>query len=285
MLQHNRQIKVIANNIEKKVASELKKLMEKEPDKYEKFYKSFGPQLKFGYLNFYDKHETIQDLLMFYSANVEKRITFKSYVSAMPESQKYIYYACGDSVESLANLPQAEPVREKGYDILYLVDDADEFVVNMMGKYEEKEFKSVNAEDLGLETEEEKQQTDKKQEEYKDVLDFVKEALDGAVANVRLSHKLKSHPVCLTTQGPITLEMEKYFSSLPAERAGTVKAERVLELNAEHKIFQALQDAFESDKDKAKDYAKLLYGQALLIAGMPVSDPAGFSDLICKYMA
>ncbi|MBQ8974818.1 MAG: molecular chaperone HtpG, partial [Oscillospiraceae bacterium] len=234
MLQHNRQIKIISNNIEKKVTAELKSLMEKEPDKYEKFYSSFGAQLKFSFLNFFDKHELLKPLLMFYSANVGKRISFASYLSAMPEAQKYIYYACGESVEALSSLPQAEPVREKGYDILYLTDEADEFVVSMMGAYEGKEFKSVNAEDLGLETDEEKEQTDKKQEENKDIFEFVKSALDGKVADVRISHKLKSHPVCLTTQGPITLEMEKYFASLPADKGGNVKAERVLELNADH---------------------------------------------------
>ncbi|MBR6430713.1 MAG: molecular chaperone HtpG [Oscillospiraceae bacterium] len=284
MLQHNRQIKVMSNNIEKKITAELKRLMDKEPDKYDKFYRSFGAQLKFSFLNFYDKHDMLKPLLMFYSANVGKKVGIASYVSAMPESQKYIYYACGDSVENLATLPQAEPVREKGYDILYLTDEPDEFVVNMMGSYEEKEFKSVNAEDLGLETQEEKEQTEKKQEENKDVLDFVKTTMDGKLADVRISHKLKSHPVCLTTQGPITLEMEKYFASLPADKGGSVKAERVLELNADHKVFAALKEAMTADPERAADYAKLLYGQALLIAGMPVDDPAGFSDLICKYM-
>ena len=223
---------------------------------------------------------------MFYSAAKEKPVTFKEYTEAMPEEQKYIYYAVGESVKILGALPQAEPVRQKGYDILYLLDDTDEFLVKMLGEYGGKQFISVSAEDLGLETEEEKDTADKAEAESRELLDFVKESLGGKIAAAKISHKLVSRPVCLTTQGNITLEMERYFASLPESVSGgmPMKAERVLELNPGHPVFKALKAAFETDRDRAKDYAELLYGQSLLAAGLPIDDPAEFSELVCKLM-
>lgn len=281
VLQHDRQLKVIATNLEKKVKSELKKLMTDEPELYREFFKNFGLQLKYGVLNDYGmKKELLQDLLIFYSSNEQKTISLGEYVANMPEDQKYIYFACGDSISRLDRLPQTEPVKEKGYGILYLTDEPDEFVVNMLGTFEEKPFKSINADDLGLDTQETKDETKKQEKEHKKLLDFVKDSLDGKVAAVKLSNKLKSHPVCLSTQGSISLEMEKYFSSLPGDNAEKLKAERVLELNAGHKTFEALKNAWETDKDKAARYSKLLYFQSLLIAGIEIPDPNEYAELV-----
>ncbi len=285
LLQHDRQLKTIAANIEKKIKSELKKLMDNDRETYEKFYKSFGIQLKYGVMGDYGaKKDMLSELLMYYSANSQKLVSLDEYVKAMPEEQKYIYYACGESVGKIDQLPQAEPVKDKGFDILYLTDDVDEFVVQMLGKYGEKEFKSINADDLGLESDEEKDETEKQETENKELLDFVTESLSGRIAAARISHKLKSHPVCLTTQGSVTLEMEKYFAAIPNGQESQLKAQRVLELNVAHPAFAALKSAYESDKEKAKSYAELLYGQALLIAGLTPDNPAEFSELICNLM-
>jgi len=202
----------------------------------------------------------------------------------MPEGQKYIYYACGESASKLDKLPQAENVREKGYEILYLTDDIDEFVVKTLGKFEDKEFRSVNDDDLDLESEDEKKETEQLEKEYKDVLDFVKDSLDGRIAAAKLSHKLKSAPVCLTTQGGISLEMERYFAAVNSGMSEHMKAERVLELNATHPVFEALKGTFVSDKEKAKKYAELLYAQAQLIAGVSLDDPARFAALVSELM-
>ena len=291
MLQHDRQLKVISTNIEKKVKAELKKLMENDTDKYEKFYKAFGIQLKYGIANgFGANRDLLSDLIMFYSSKAEKLISLSEYVKSMPEEQKYIYYAGGESVALLNKLPQAEQIREKGYEILYLTDDIDEFVVRMLARFEEKEFRSVVDRDPELDSDDDKKETERLGEENKDVLEFVRDSLDGKVAAVRLSNRLKSHPVCLAAQGEISLEMERYFKSMQAHRGdnddeesgmfGGMRAERVLELNAEHHAFATLKDAFENDKDKAADYAKLLYGQALLTAGVPLDDPSEFSELV-----
>ena len=287
ILQHDRQLKVIANNIEKKIKAELKKLMENDMEKYAAFYKSFGIQLKYGILNGYGvNRDLLSDLLMFYSSKAEKLIPVTEYVKNMPEEQKYIYYAGGESVALLDKLPQAEQVREKGYEILYLTEEVDEFVVHSLGKFEEKDFRSVNDGDLGLESDEDKEEAERQETEYKDILDFVKESLDGNVVAVRLSHKLKSHPVCLAAQGEISLEMEKYFKAMQGRQdamMGDMRAQRVLELNSGHPSFDALKTAFVHDKDKAAGYAKLLYGQALLTAGVPLDDPAEFSELVSKF--
>ena len=285
MLQHDRQLKVIATNIEKKVKAELKKLLENDPEKYAAFFASFGIQLKYGILNGYGMNkDLLADLLLFYSSKAEKPVPISEYVKNMPEDQKYIYYACGESVTALSKLPQAEEILDRGYEILYLTDDVDEFVVKTLGTHEEKEFRSVNDEDLGLKSEDEKLETEKLETENKELLDFVKDSLDGKVAAARLSSKLKSHPVCLTTQGSVSLEMERYFASLQGAQNEMMRAERVLELNASHPVFESLRAAYQEDKEKAAKYAKLLHGQALLIAGMPLDDPSEFAGLVCDLM-
>ncbi len=285
ILQHDRQLRTIAANLEKKIKSELKKMMTDDREAYDKFYKAFGVQLKYGIANDYGMHkDLLSDLIMFFSSTEKKLVSLSEYVSRMPEEQKYIYYACGESVSKLDSLPQTELIRDKGYEILYMTDSVDEFVVRMLNTFEEKEFKSLNDKDLGLETEDEKKETEKKSEENRGVLDFVKEALGGKVKDVRISNKLKSHPVCLTTDGEITLEMEKYFNSLPGAEAGTVSAERVLELNPNHSAFKSLCEVCENDTEKAKKYAEILYTQALLIAGMDIENPAEYADLVCGLM-
>lgn len=285
LLQHDRQLKIIANNLEKKIKAELKKLLENDPDKYVTFFKSFGIQLKYGIMNGYGvNRDLLSDLLMFYSSGAEKLIPLTEYVGNMKEDQKYIYYACGESVSKLEKLPQAETVRDKGFEILYLTEDVDEFVIRTLMQFEEKEFRSVNDEDLGLESEEEKTATEQLETDNKDILEFIKESLGGKIAAAKLSHKLKSHPVCLTTQGGVSLEMERYFATLQGGPAETVKAERVLELNANHPVFEALKNIIETDKDKANKYAELLYGQSQLVAGLSLDDPSHFADLVSELM-
>ncbi len=285
LLQHDRQLKIIANNLEKKIKSELKKLLENDFDKYVTFWGSFGLQLKYGILNGYGMNrDLLSDLILFYSSTAEKLVPLADYVKNMKDDQQYIYYACGDSVTNLAKLPQAEPLREKGYEILYLTEDVDEFVVKTLMRFDEKEFKSVNDEDLGLETEEEKKATEELEAEYKDVLDFVRDGLGGKIAAAKLSHKLKSAPVCLTTQGGVSLEMERYFAQLQGGSGEAPKAERVLELNASHPVFQTLKTTMLTDPDKAKKYAELLYGQSQLVAGVPLDDPAQFAELVSELM-
>ena len=288
VLQHDRQLKVIATNVEKKVKAELLRLLENDREKYEVFYKSFGVQLKYGIANGYGANrDLLADLIMFYSSKAEKLIPLTEYVKNMPEEQKYIYYAGGENTALLDKLPQAEQIREKGYEILYLTEEIDEFVVRILSKFEDKEFRSVNDEDLGLDSDDDKKEAERQETENKDLLEFVKESLDGEVAAARLSQKLKSHPVCLTTQGEISLEMEKYFKSLQGRQEGMfgeMKAQRVLELNAGHPSFAALKAAFEGDKEKAAKYSRLLYGQALLTAGVPLDDPSEFSDLISELL-
>ena len=289
MLQHDRQLKVIANNIEKKLRTELKKLMDENPEKYESFYKSFGIQLKYGVASSQGANsENLAELLMFYSSKAQKLISLAEYVKNMPEEQKYIYYACGENIARLEKLPQAEQVREKDYDILYFTEDVDEFAVRVLQKFEDKEFRSVSDDDLELESDDEKKEVERQAEENKTLLDFVQESLSDKVAAVKLTSKLKNHSVCLSTQGEISLEMERYFKALQSQRGGDVanmpevRAERVLELNAQHPSFAKLKSAFESDKDRAAKYANLLFGQALLTAGVPLEDPAEFSELISE---
>ena len=287
MLQHDRQLKTIASNIEKKIKAELLRLLENDFEKYEGFYKSFGIQLKYGIVNgFGVNRELLSDLLIFYSSKEEKMIPLSQYVSNMPEDQKHIYYAAGESKALLDKMPQAEQVRDKGYDILYLTEEIDEFVARTLMNFDEKELRSVNDADLELESEEEKKEAEQLETDHKDLLEFVKESLEGKIVAARLSHKLKSAPVCLAAQGDISLEMERYFKAMQGRQdsmIGDMKAERVLELNPAHPSFAALKDAFESDKDKAAGYAGLLYGQALLIAGVPLEDPAEFSELVSKF--
>lgn len=284
LLQHNRQLRTIASNIEKKVKQELKKLLENDREKYEKFWESFGLQLKYGIVSDYGAHrEILKDLILYYSSREKKLQTLKEYVDYMPEDQKYIYYGCGDSVSRVDNLPQTEQLKDKGYSILYMTDEVDEFVINMLGEFEGKQFKSINDKDLGIEDEEEKKDTEIKEEENKVMLDYLRDCLDGKVTAVRLSHKLKSHPVCLSADGEVSLEMEKYFNSIPGDTPD-IKAQRVLELNPSHKAFYMLMDAWQLDKDKCAKMGELLYDQALLIANLPIENPAHYTELLWELM-
>ncbi len=283
MLQHDRQLKVIAGRLEKKIHSELLSMLNNDREAYEKFFGNFGLQLKFGlYADFGMHKDVLQDLVMFpSSATEEKKLTTLSeYVSRMKEDQKFIYYACGETVEKAAALPQTEAVAEKGYEILYLTQDVDEFALKVLRTFAEKEFKSVSAGDLGFEsTEEEKPEPT---EDDKALLDALGQALSGKVKAVRLSKRLKSHPVCLTSDGEMSLEMERVLNAQPGEQK--VQAERVLEINEGHPIWQKLQ-TIRDDKELLNSYASLLYGQALLIEGMSVEDPVAFSNDLCKIMA
>lgn len=283
LLQHDRQLRTISVNLEKKIKSELKRMMEDEPDKYEEFYKAFGLQLKYGIVNDYGIHkDMLSDLVMYYSSTQHKLTSLSDYVSRMPEEQKYIYYACGENVNKIDKLPQTEQVKEKGFEMLYFTDDVDEFSIQAIQTFRDKTFKSVNDNDLGLESDDEKKAVETKNEENKDLLEFVKESLNNAVSSVKLSQKLKNHPVCLSSEGPITIEMEKYFETLPIDNQ--VKAQRVLELNPDHSAFSALKSAWENDKEKAKKYSEILYYQALLIADIPLDDPAHYTDLVCEFL-
>lgn len=283
MLQHDRQLKLIAGRLEKKIHSELLSMLKNEREKYEAFWKNFGLQLKYGvYDGFGAKKDLLADLLLFHSSSENKLVTLEEYIGRMKESQKYIYYACGETIERINLLPQTERLRDQGFEILYLTDDVDEFAVKMMHTHQEKEFRSVSDKDLGLETEEEKEEIKKQGEENKDMLNFLKDALDGKVKEVRLTGRLKNHPVCLSSDGPLSLEMEKVLNAAPTGQK--VSADRVLELNSSHAVFETMRKLYDSDKDKLKEYASLLYSQALLIEGMPVEDPVAFSNAICNLM-
>lgn len=285
MLQHDRQLKLIAGRLEKKIHSELLSMLKNDREKYEAFFKNFGLQLKYGvYSDFGAQKDLLSDLLLFYSSSEQKLVSLEEYVGRMKESQKYIYYACGETVEKIGLLPQTERLREQGFEILYLTDDVDEFALKMLRTFQEKDFRSVSDKDLGLETEEEKEETKKRNEENKDLLTFLKENLDGKVKDVRISSRLKSHPVCLSSDGEISLEMEKVLNAMP-NNGQKVSADRILEINGDHPIFAALTRLYENDRDKVKSYASLLYTQALLIEGMPVDDPVAFSNQICELMA
>ena len=282
MLQHDRQLKVIANNIEKKVHTELKKLLEEDKEAYAKFWNAFGMQIKYGVVGDYGmKKDLLKDLLVYQNSAGEDLMSLEEYAKAMPESQKVIYYAAAASAKLAASLPQTEQVRDAGYAILYMTDEADDFVLKLLDGWDGKRFCNVSVDDLGLETDLEKADTEKKAEENRELLDFVKETLSGQVEDVRLSHKLKTHPVCLTTEGEITLEVEKYFESLPGANTENLKAKKVLELNGGHSAFAALQKAYAEDTGKASALSKILLAQARLIAGLSLDDPAGYAELVC----
>ena len=283
MLQHDRQLKIIAKSIEKSIKNELKKLRKNDREKYEKFFETFGTQIKYGIYESYGMNKAeLQDLLMFKTSN-GGMTTLEEYVSRMKEEQKYIYFASGSSVTRIESLPQTEQVRDKGYEILYLTDHVDEFCLQMMHDFDGKEYKSVSADDLGLETEAEKEEIKKEQESSQPLFDFMTEKLGGKVKAVKLSQRLKNHPVCITSEGNLSVEMEKVLSAMPNGEGA--KAEKVLEINPNHAIYNKLKSLYESDKDKAADYADILYSQALLIEGMPIENPVEFSNKICEIMA
>ena len=284
MLQHDHQLKLIAKSIEKTIKSELKKMLNNDRENYEKFWKSFGVQLKFGvYDNYGRDKDAVEDLLLFTSSAEKKLVTLDEYVARMKEDQKYIYYAAGDSVAKIEALPQTELLRDKGYEILYLTDNVDEFAVKVLMRHGEKEFRNVSEGDFGIDSEEQKEETKKLSEDNKDMLALITEALGGKIKECRISDKLKSHPVCISSFGQISLEMEKILNQNPQNQK--VTSEKVLEINPNHKIFVAMQKLFETDKDKFKDYASILYDQALLIEGMQIDDPVEFSNKICSLMA
>lgn len=283
MLQHNRQLTIIARNIEKKIKSELKAMLENDREKYEEFYAAFGRQLKYGTVSDYGAHkEATQDLLLFYSHKEGKLISLKEYVDAMAEGQEKIYYAPGENKERLSKLPQVETLTKKGYDVLLFTEDVDEFVPQTLMTYMEKPFCNVSTEDLGLQTEEEKKQAEEKAKEMKGLLTFVKETLGDRVKEVKLSSELGSHPVCMTPAEGMSFEMEKYMKRANPEFAFPVG--RVLELNPEHEAVQAMQKAMTEDPEKAKDYAKLLCCQAQLMAELPLDDPYAYTELVCRLM-
>ena len=283
MLQHNRQLTIIARNIEKKIKSELKAMLENDREKYEEFYAAFGRQLKYGTVSDYGAHkEVTQDLLLFYSHKEGKLISLKEYVDAMAEGQEKIYFAPGENKERLSKLPQVETLTKKGYDVLLFTEDVDEFVPQTLMTYMEKPFCNVSTEDLGLQTEEEKKQAEEKAEEMKGLLTFVKETLGDRVKEVKLSSELGSHPVCMTPAEGMSFEMEKYMKRANPEFAFPVG--RVLELNPEHEAVQAMQKAMTEDPEKAKDYAKLLCYQAQLMAELPLDDPYAYTELVCRLM-
>ena len=283
MLQHDKQLKLIAKSLERSIKNELKKWLSTDREKYEEFWKTFGMQIKFGVYNGYGVNkDLLKDLLLFYTSSEKKLSTLDEYVARMKPEQKYIYYAAGESVEQIDRLPQTEVVKDKGFEILYLTESVDEFAVKVLESYSDKEFKSVSAADLEIETEAEKEEFKKLSEESKDLLDEITKSLDGKVKNVKLSERLKSYPVCLTNEGQISLEMEKTFAQMPDDQ--NVHAEKVLEINPEHPIFNVMKSLYETDKDKLASYSKLLYTQALLIEGMPVENPSEFADIVCKLM-
>ena len=281
MLQHDRQLKLIAGRLEKKIHSELLSMLNTDRENYEKFFGNFGLQLKYGlYSDFGTHREVLQDLLLFHSSHENKLTSLAEYVSRMKEEQKYIYYACGETPEKAAALPQTEAVADKGYEILYLTQDVDEFALKMLHQFEEKEFRSVSSDDLGFDTPEEEKS--EPTEEQKSLFDAMTAALGGKVTAVRASKRLKTHPVCLTSEGEISLEMERVLNAQPGDQK--VSARRVLEINESHPIYQKLL-SLKDNEEQLKLYAGLLYDQALLIEGMSVEDPVAFSNQLCKLLA
>lgn len=283
MLQHDRQLKFIATNLEKKIKAELARLLENDREAYERFFGAFGRQLKYGVVSDYGAHkELLEDLLLFWSSKENKLVTLKEYSESMGEEQKFIYYAAGESRERLTQLPQLETLKDKGYDVLFFTEDVDEFIPQTLQKYAEKEFKNIAADDLGLTTDEEKKAIEEKKEAAKPTLDFIQQTLGDRVKEVRLSTSLKSHPVCLVPDQGMSFEMEKYFKRLNPEM--DMKAGRILEFNSEHPVFAALQLASAQDPEKARRYVEILYSQALLMADLPLENPTAYTDLICGMM-
>ncbi|MDD4583584.1 MAG: molecular chaperone HtpG, partial [Eubacteriales bacterium] len=283
LLQNSRELKLIAKNIKNKIKSELENMLNKDRETYEVFYKSFGRQLKYGIYSEYGMNrDDLQDLLLFYSSTEKKMVTLDEYISGMKEEQKYIYFVSGESIDKIEKLPQIELVSDKGYEILYLTEDIDEFAIRMLMSYKEKEFKSVSDGDLGFENEDGKKDEEPEDQTTKDLLGLMKEVLGEKVMDVRLSRRLKSHPVCLSTEGGVSIEMEKVLSSMPVDSG--IAAQKILEINRNHDIYTTLNEAYEKDRDKLSSYTKLLYNQALLIEGLSIEDPLEFSNEICKLM-
>ena len=285
MLQHDRQLKVIANRIEKKIKSELLLMLRNEREEYEKFWNNFGLQIKFGVYNDYGMHkDLLQDLLLFYSSKEEKLVTLDEYVARMEEGQEFIYFMSGDKIENIDQMPTVKKVKDKGYEILYLTDNVDEFALQVLGSFKDKKFKNITQGDLNLDSEEEKKELEKKAEENKDLLGGIKEALGEKVKEVKISSRLVDDPVCLSSDDGMSFEMEKVLSAMPEGNPYGMKASRILEINPNHEIFKALQKVYADDANAVKDYAELLYDQALLIEGFPIENPTEFAKKICDFM-
>lgn len=283
MLQHTRELKIIANNLEKKIKAELLRLLESDREKYEKFYAAFGRQLKFGLVSEYGRHkELLQDLVEFQSDKEGKPVTLKEYCDAMPASQKHIYFATGNSAEHLSKLPQTTMLRSRGFDVLLLTEQVDEFIPQTLHSYAEHEFRNILTDELDLATDEEKKQTEEKTEEFKACLTYLKETLGEKVTDVRISTDLGTHPVTMVPDGGMSFEMEKYFRTMDPDSG--YRCGRILEVNPEHSALLALRDSMENDTEKAKKYAQLLYCQGLLMANLPLEDPTAYTDLVCELM-
>ena len=283
IIKHDRKLRLIAKNIKTKIKNELKSMLKNNREKYEKFYNSFGRQLKYGvYSEFGANRDVLEDLLMFYSSKEKKLVTLDEYLERMQENQKYIYYAVGSSIDRIEKLPQTELLLDKGYEILYFKEDVDEFAIKMLNSYKEKEFKSVSSGDLGIEPEDKKELSEEETKETGNILDAMRETLSNRVKAVKASKILKNHPVCLSAEGEVTIEMEKILSAMPNNEG--VKAEKVLEINTNHDVFKALKNAYENDKEKFNLYTNLLYNEALLIEGLAIEDPVEFTNNISKLM-
>lgn len=284
LLQHDRQLQFIAKKIKEKIKSELLSMQKDEREKYDEFFNNFGRTLKYGiYQGWGANKEILQDLLMFYSSSEKKLVTLDEYISRMKEDQKYIYYATGETNDKISKLPQTEVILDKGYEILYFTDEIDEFAIKMLMNYKEKEFKSVSSSDLGIEPNENESESESEKEENKDIFNYIKEILNGKVKDVKASKRLKNHPVCLASEGELSIEMEKVLSSMP-DNKGDIHADKILEINTNHEMFETLKKAFNSDKDKLKKIANVLYNQALLIEGLPIDDPVQYANDVCELL-
>ncbi|MGM9850369.1 MAG: molecular chaperone HtpG [Bacilli bacterium] len=283
-LQQDKNLKIIAKSIENKIKNELTNMLKNDFEEYKKFFKSFGTQIKFGIYNNYgiDK-DKLKDLVLFYSSNKKELITLKEYVDDMKKDQKNIYYASGETIEKIDNLPQVEQVKQKEYDILYLTDYVDEFTIQALMEYEKKKFMNVSSSELDLETKEEKEKTESKNKEYSDIFNLMKESLDNQVTEIEFTNRLKNHPVCLTTKGNISVEMEKVINAMPTDEK--IKASLILEINENHEIADKLKELYENDKEELKKYTKILYAQARLIEGLQIDNPTEISNLICEIMS
>lgn len=284
MLQQDKNLGLIASNIEKKIKKELESMLEEERDKYETFFKAFGMQLKFGIYNSYGmKKDELQELLLFYSSTEKKLITLKEYISHMKENQDKIYYACGETVDKIDMLPQVEQLKENGYEVLYLTEYVDEFVMQVLNEYEGKKFTNVSSGELDLDSEDEKKELKEKNEAYKDIFAVMKDTLKDEISDVRLTHRLKNHPVCLVSEGNVSLEMEKVINAMPTDEK--VKAKTILEINENHEISKKLEKLYQEDKQELEKYTKVLYAQARLIEGLPIENPTEISNLVCEFLA
>ena len=284
ILQQDRQLKLIASNIEKKIKSELESMLKDERDKYEKFFKEFGMQLKLGVYNDYGMHkDELKDLLLFYSSKDEKYITLKEYVSSMKDDEENIYYACGETIDKINMLPQVEKVKDKGYNILYLTEYVDEFAIKSLMEYDGKKFVNVSEENLDLDTEEEKEEIKKINDENKEMLNSMKEIIGSDISDVRFTHRLKNHPVCLVSEGPVSIEMQKVLNAMPTDQS--INAKIILEINSSHKIADKLKELYKSDKERFNEYTKILYSQSRLIEGLSIENPTEISILICDLLS